>query len=257
MNTPDTVRVDMHIHTCWSSDTWTRPERILQRIEQYRTVDYICVTDHNEIGAALELAAVDSPVGVIVGEEIYTTHGEIAGLFLKEHVPPMLSPARTVELIKAQGGLVVVPHPLGRVVPSRLKADALKEIMADVDILEVYNSRNFVGRDDIKVIDLARREGKAMAAGSDAHFAFEIGRAFVEMRDFRSADEFLSSLRSGRLVLQKRTTPLVHCVTLPVGITRRRVHTWLRRPWLSVSRKLPPAPENGFRKCQGSEEHAR
>ena len=40
--------------------------------------------------------------------------GEIIGLFLHDEIPNGLSPEATCEAIRAQGGLVVVPHPYDR-----------------------------------------------------------------------------------------------------------------------------------------------
>ena len=70
----------------------------------------LCVTDHNAIKGAQELAG-RLPCRVVVGEELRTHAGEIIGLFLTEHVPFGVSPEEAAQRIRAQGGLVYVPHP--------------------------------------------------------------------------------------------------------------------------------------------------
>ena len=50
---------------------------------------------------------------------------------------------------------------------------------------------------------LAKEQGKAASAGSDAHTLAEIGRAYVQMPDFNGPGDFLSSLAQGQIVGQK------------------------------------------------------
>jgi hypothetical protein len=38
-----------------------------------------------------------------------------------------------------------------------------------------------------------------MSAGSDAHTLMEVGRAYMEVPDFTSAQEFLAALRQGKV----------------------------------------------------------
>ena len=64
---------------------------------------------------------------VIPGEEVKTDdEGEVIGLFLKEEIPRGMSFAETVEAIRAQGGLVYVPHPFDRLhaIPSPRRCTA-------------------------------------------------------------------------------------------------------------------------------------
>jgi len=242
------VRVDMHVHTAWSRDTWADPVRMLRKAERVPGLDYLCITDHNEIGGAIELARIESPVGIIVGEEIQTTHGEITGLFLKEYIPPGLSPREVVDAIHAQGGIVMVPHPLGRIVPSKLESKQLFDLIDRIDILEVYNARNFIAADDRRCEAFAAQMKIAMGAGSDAHFPFELGHAVAELEDFDSPRDFLEKLRRGRPILNVRTIWMIHCVTLPCSNIKRRVRQSLGKPFISPLSKLPDVPDQGFRK---------
>lgn len=201
------VRADLHCHTAHSHDGRMRPEDVVRACER-SSVTCLAVTDHNQIAGAVEVARL-APFRVVLGEEIRTLSGEIIGYFLRERIPPRLSARQTVELIKAQGGLVCVPHPFDRLRGSRLREEVLHEILPDVDVLEVFNARIHLPSDRARAARFARQHGLPMSAGSDAHVDWEVGGAYVEMPDFPTPAEFLDSLRQG--VLRGRpASPLVH-----------------------------------------------
>jgi predicted metal-dependent phosphoesterase TrpH len=204
------LRIDLHVHTCYSDDSWVALETIAEAVVK-SPVDAIAVLDHNEIEGAFRLAEMAS-FPVFIGEEIATEEGEIAGLFLNEWIPPGLSLRDTVARIKAQGGLVYVPHPLARDVPTAIGRHNLEAIIDEVDFIEGFNARILWERDNVAAQDFAHRWGIPLAAGSDAHFAREIGRAGVELDPFGGPAEFLQSLRTGRL-FGRRTPYLFSLVT--------------------------------------------
>jgi len=189
------LKVDLHIHTAYSEDCWVPLEAVIEAaIEQ--SLDGIAVMDHNEIEGALHLAHM-APFPVIVGEEIASQDGEIAGLFLHEWIPPGLAMEETVARIKEQGGLVYVPHPLARDVPTAIGPQNLESIIDQVDILEAFNARILCQADNLAARDLAREHNIPMGAGSDAHFAREIGRAGVVVDEFGTPEELLHGLTQG------------------------------------------------------------
>jgi predicted metal-dependent phosphoesterase TrpH len=175
-----------------------------------RHIDCLAITDHNTIHGAFEMKEIAPPwLNIIVGEEVKTTEGEIIGFFLREEIPPRMSPRETVAAIKEQGGLVSIPHPFDRVRPSRLDAESLLAVVSDVDIIEVWNSRTSFQVDNVKAEEFARRFNKLQGAGSDAHVEYELGKAYVEMPRFATKEEFLLSLAQGHVV-GRRSNPLVH-----------------------------------------------
>jgi predicted metal-dependent phosphoesterase TrpH len=190
------VRVDCHLHTVASGDAVTTLDQLAERALAER-IDVVCITDHNETRAAIEAAARwSSAVRVIVGEEIRTQAGEIIGLFLTKRVPYVLPVADAVASIRAQGGLVYLPHPFDPVRGSigakahRLCADGM------ADIVEVFNAKIADQDVNAEAADLARRWGLPAGAGSDAHDPPGIGAAYLEMPDFDGPASFLSSLRN-------------------------------------------------------------
>jgi epoxide hydrolase-like predicted phosphatase len=135
------------IHTACSEDCWVPLDAVIEAVQQ-SSVDSIAVIDHNEIDGALQLAA-EAPFPVVVGEEIGSQQGEIAGLFLQEWIPPGLTARETIDRIKKQGGLVYVPHPLARDVPSALGRKNLDAIIDRVDVVEGFNARILRHEDDL------------------------------------------------------------------------------------------------------------
>jgi predicted metal-dependent phosphoesterase TrpH len=202
------MRVDLHVHTCYSPDSLTPPEALWFWARR-RGLDALAITDHNTIAGALALAQ-EAPLTVIVGEEIRTTAGEIIGLFLRQEIPAGLTPRETVARIHAQGGLVYIPHPRDRWRrSSALAQEALWEIIAEVDILEVWNARVTFAQDNREALALAQEYGLLRGAGSDAHQGHEIGQAYVELPPFHDAPTFLRSLAQGA-VHGHTSPPLVH-----------------------------------------------
>jgi len=204
------LKIDLHVHTACSEDCWVPLEAVIEAVLQ-SSVDSIAVIDHNEINGALQLAD-EAPFPVIVGEEVRSQQGEIAGLFLSEWIPPGLSAEETIDRIKEQGGLVYVPHPLAKDVPTALGRTNLEAIIDRVDMLEAFNARILRHADNLAAQKIARQYNVPIAAGSDAHFAREIGRAGVELDPFAGPAEFLENLRGGT-IFGRRTPYLYSLVT--------------------------------------------
>jgi len=183
------------------------PQIIIEHCQR-RGINCIAITDHNEIGAALEMEKMGD-IKIIVGEEVKTREGEIIGLFIKEKIPPALSPEETVGIIKEQGGLVYIPHPFSRWRRTRIKTDALERIRKDIDILEVFNGRNLSSSDNLRAEQYATEHNIPMGVGTDSHITWELGGSYVEINDFSSPGELLMALRNGCRVTNL-SNPVVH-----------------------------------------------
>jgi predicted metal-dependent phosphoesterase TrpH len=202
----DWIVVDLHMHTTWSHDCSIDVDELIDHADA-EGLGAIAVTDHNVFGGALE--AVERAQGrkliVIPGEEVKTDgQGEVIGLFLKEEIPRGLSFAETVEAIRAQGGLVYVPHPFDRLhaIPD---AATLHRHLAEIDVFEVYNARLlFEGYND-EALRFARKYNLTAGAGSDAHVLQGVGTGAVRMRRFNGPEEFLLSLRSAEVLRRPKS----------------------------------------------------
>ena len=216
------LRADFHMHTHYSKDCETPPASLVKRALKVG-LTCIAVTDHNTIRGALEVQAMAPPeLKVIIAEEIKTPFGEITGFFLKEGIPKGLSPVETCERIKAQGGLVSIPHPFDRVRNSVLKREMLDSIIQYIDIVEVFNARTTLLRDSGKALAFARQHGFLAGAGSDAHTAMELGHVHVTMPQFETAEEFRTALGHAE-IRGRRSTPLFHLVTTVVKFKKKRL----------------------------------
>jgi predicted metal-dependent phosphoesterase TrpH len=216
------LKADLHVHTRYSEDSISPPPNIVQHCLK-AGINCVAITDHNEIAGAFEVERI-APFKVIIGEEVLTNQGEVIGYFLKEKIPDRLSPEETVARIKAQGGLVCVPHPYDRFRSgAKLRPQALKKILPDIDLIEVFNSRAMLLRDSARALELAQKQGLPGTAGSDAHIAREIGSTYMEIPDFNDAEQFRQALREGK-VFGHRTSFFIHFY----GIRNRLVKQFQR-----------------------------
>jgi predicted metal-dependent phosphoesterase TrpH len=195
------IDVDLHMHTDHSNDCAT-PVDVLLATAREQGLGAIAVTDHNEVSGALDARAKAAEYGVrvIVGEEIMTARqGEVIGLFLEEKIPRGMTLEATIAAIRAQGGLVYVPHPFDRMhsVPDY---EHLLAVVEDVDAIEVFNPRIAIPAYNEEAVRFAGKYRIIGGAGSDAHVAQGLGSLRIRMRDFEGPEEFLASLADADIV---------------------------------------------------------
>jgi len=201
------LKADLHIHTRYSMDCQTPLDKIISRCQELG-INCIAIADHGTAEGGLKMQGL-APFRVIVAEEILTTEGEIMGMFLKETIPSGITPQEAVKRIRAQGGLVNIPHPFETIRGSALKDRVIDEIAGDIDLMEVLNSRSPFPANSNKARAFAAKHGIPGGAGSDAHTINEIGNAYVEIPEFNGKDEFLKALAKGR-IYGRRSGMFVH-----------------------------------------------
>jgi predicted metal-dependent phosphoesterase TrpH len=192
------VRVDCHLHTTASGDSVLTLEQLADRARE-TAIDVVCITDHNVTSAAVAAAERDLGVRIIVGEEIRTPQGDLIGLFLTERIPYVLPLGEVISRIRAQGGLVYVPHPFD---PARSSVgELLPGMCADraADIIEVFNAKVPDQALNERAASLAERYSLPGGAGSDAHDAPGVGAAYAEMANFDGPASFLTALAGARV----------------------------------------------------------
>ncbi len=216
------------MHSSFSPDSDVRPEKMAEKCEA-AGLDLIAVTDHNTIDGALAVRDV-SNIPVIVGEEVTSAQGEIIGLFLEETVPRGLQAMETAKRIKAQGGLVCIPHPFDRFRRNVISRDALDELVPYIDVVEAFNSRNNLAGDDRRAQAFAAEHRLLVSGVTDAHTAIELGRTYMELPDFDlTADSLREALGKGT-VIGRRMTPLIHAVTTLTKVKKRLLRRTSTRP---------------------------
>lgn len=196
-----TIKIDLHVHTLISKDAAAPLGAIIRNLKKVG-LNAAALTDHN----ALALGAPCQEVGdirLISGEEVMTSEGEIIGLFLRQAIPPELTPEDTIAAIRDQGGLTYLPHPFKNTGNRNWSEVNLKRILPGIDIIEVFNGRLLNTAANRQAAQLAKEVGALQGAGSDAHTPWEVGRTYVEMPDFDSPDSFLDSLRTARIFGQR------------------------------------------------------
>ena len=204
------LKADLHIHTEYSSDCNTPLEKIINRCLEIG-INCIAIADHGTAEGALKMQSL-APFKVIVAEEILTPRGEIMGMFLKETIPSGLSVEQTISQIRAQDGLVCMPHLFDMFRGLRLDSRELEALVDQIDAIEVFNAREPFRKPSTKAQAFAQKYDIPGTAGSDAHTIGEIGNAYIEMPEFNGRDDFLQALRTGKVV-GHRTNPLIHFVS--------------------------------------------
>lgn len=211
------LRVDMHVHTRISKDSLNPYEGIVPAMDA-AGIDRVVICDHDRIEGALRMHE-QAPSRILVGEEVKTREGpDIIGIFLRELIPARTPLRECCERIRAQGGIVYVPHPYDT---RRSGAGHLLDEIAElVDVVEAHNSRTFAPELNARGEAWAASRGVPVGAGSDAHTLAEIGTAYVEVPPFEpTRDSFLAALAAGR-VAARGVSP--RSVTL--ASTYARVH---------------------------------
>jgi len=173
------MRIDFHVHTEYSQDGCIKLKDIEKILAENKIINAIAVTDHNCIEAGLKLSR-NFPDKIIIGEEIDTGEGEIIGYWLHENISGGEGIKKTLERIKSQGGITCIPHPFDRVRSKRINISKLMREIDQVDMIEIFNSRNLFEVSNLYAGQLAFDKKLIPVAGSDAHYIKEIGNAWVE-----------------------------------------------------------------------------
>lgn len=216
MTDSDTTRwkIDLHAHTWHSHDSPVSPERLV-RAAKRRGLDGIAITNHGRLaGFAAAQEAGGPDFHVIAGEEVYSTAGEIIGLFLHKEIANGLSPEATCAAIRAQGGVVVIPHPYDRYRKGAVGEEVLDQLVRAnlVDAIEVFNSRMVAPMDNWRAKSYAAAHHIPMTVGSDAHSTWEYGGSYITIAPFTDAVSFLANLPHATLH-PHRSAQWVHLIS--------------------------------------------
>lgn len=191
-----TLRIETHCHTIYSKDSLTRPADLLAACRK-KGLDRVIITDHNTIAGAVAAQKLD-PARVILGEEIMTRAGELLAAFVVEEIPSGLSPLETIHRLRDQGAFISVSHPFDVTRSGHWKLPDLLEIAPLVDALEVFNARCFSAHMDAQAQQFAADHHLPGTVGSDAHTAYELGTATLELPPFTDAESLRQSLSYSR-----------------------------------------------------------
>jgi predicted metal-dependent phosphoesterase TrpH len=211
------MKYDLHTHTKYSSDGVLEPENIVKTAKK-RGLSGIAITDHNTLRGYLNAKKYETQdFKVICGSEISTERGEVIGLFLSSEIKSRTF-QEVVEDIKEQDGIVVLPHPFDDVRRTGIYPE--KGDIKLIDCVEAFNSRCLRQKYNDKATQFAGENGLSVAAGSDAHFAREVGKAGIITKQ----DNIRDALIKGDLKVFGEKTSIVNLVLTKIVKTWRTSH---------------------------------
>jgi predicted metal-dependent phosphoesterase TrpH len=187
------ARADLHMHTNLGDGT-ASPQRVLAETRRHG-LKVIAITDHDHMEGAKRMQELFDRQGVtdielIWGVEATTREGHFLGLFIKKAPRFLAHVEDTIASIKDQGGLCVIPHPMGRLVPSlsRRKIEELLTRGYPIDAIELYNPSpaNASVREEVRRLN--HQWGFAETGSSDAHFWQHIGAGYTRFPGATAAD---------------------------------------------------------------------
>lgn len=196
-------RVDLHTHSIVSHDGGIGLE-YYKKIIADKDLDYIAITDHNEVSVALNLKETLGEK-IIVGEEILTTEGEIIGLYLNQRIEPGLSAAATVKKIHEQDGLVYIPHPF-ETLRKGLSKETINSLLSEIDIIETFNARGRFRNHSVEAKQF-QKAGLVGASSSDAHCRFGVGTAYSKVVEIPTRDNLQQLLLNAEY--QEKYSPIL------------------------------------------------
>jgi len=209
------MKYDLHVHSKYSSDGILEPLEIV-RIAKERGLNGIAITDHNTIRGGTEAKKYETKdFQVIIGAEIMTEKGEVTGLFLSTEVKSRCF-EDVINEIKAQGGLVIVPHPFDGLRHSAFHITS--DYASLVDAIEGFNSRCVFQKYNRKAVEFAARHNLPVVGGSDAHYANEIGNGGI----ITQSDDIRKAIMENELRLFGKRSSIMNHVRTKIRKLRRK-----------------------------------
>lgn len=186
------VKIDLHVHTSYSYDGLIKPKELAVYAKR-ACLDGIAITDHDRIDGALKLAKTVTDLLILPGIEVSSLEGHIVGLNIQEVVPKNLTAEETIDRIHSLGGLAIACHP-----KALFKASLGWKTNKNFDAIEVVNASAFpFKRSTQQALEIANRLGIPRVAGSDAHYAPEIGSAYTLVDAELDCEEVVKAIRRG------------------------------------------------------------
>lgn len=190
-------KIDLHLHSILSHDGGLS-ESDFKYIFDNNILDYLAITDHNEIDFALKMQDKFKDK-IIVGEEIKTKDGEIIALYLNSKIEKGLSIRETIIKIREQNALCFLPHPYSKR-RSGIGEKKLLEIYKLVDFIEGYNGRSFFSKSNKLSLNFAKANNINYSYNSDSHSIYGIGNTYTIINDVPNRENLLKLLRNAEYV---------------------------------------------------------
>ncbi|MBM3303730.1 MAG: PHP domain-containing protein [Candidatus Aenigmarchaeota archaeon] len=201
-------RFEFHCHSRYSRGTKVfveglpSPKEIIAYAKRMGLAG-VAISDHDTNKAWAEAKAEARKQGVVFipAMEILSSAGHIIGLGLTEPVRRGMDPLDTMDAIRGQGAVCVAVHPFD------VQSWGIRKFMDHADAVEVFNALSLDRLGNMAAERRAKKKGKVMVAGSDAHSLDMIGTA-CNIIDAGSIDEVLVSLRQGKVSFERNYSSL-------------------------------------------------
>lgn len=214
------MKADLHVHTCYSNDGKSTPEEVIQSCVD-GGIGIVAVTDHNEFKAYFDIKDNDKGIIVIPAEEVSSAEGHIVALGIDKHIPRDMGIQETIDAIHEAGGYAIAAHPyrwwsgLG----------PKNTLNYPFDGTEARNARSIPSA-NVKSLRLAKKIGKPMTAGSDAHSPERVGWGYLELPDdITTWQEAVAAIMAGKGVPHSKSRGFIR--TLRYGI--KSIGQWMLR----------------------------
>ena len=177
------IKAELHCHTNFS-DGSVSPIRCVQEAAK-KGIHILAITDHNTADGALHYWEKPLETGVLVlpGEEVSTDLGHLLVYFVRKTILPGKF-EDVIDQVKQQNALCFMAHPFHIPLLNRIRKKKTFRLenshLKMINGIEVVNGHNRSSANQ-SATKLAGEHHLNKIAGSDAHFAFEIGNALTLM----------------------------------------------------------------------------
>lgn len=200
------TKLDPHIHSCYSPDSYTKIEDIIKKAVSLN-IDIIAISDHNTVEGskvAVKETKNRDDILVIPSIEISSKKGHILGFGCEEKIPEGLDSQETIDRIRDQGGLAIIPHPYCYYRHGLLHKINYKTL--DFDAIEVKNARFIIGYCNRKAENISKYDNIPGLGSSDAHYVEFIGDCYTEIQCEKDIDSVMKAIKKGKVKAQGKGT---------------------------------------------------
>ncbi|MBN2042731.1 MAG: PHP domain-containing protein [Candidatus Aenigmarchaeota archaeon] len=198
------MKFELHCHSFHSRGSkikWeclSSPKDVI-RTARWKGLDAIALTDHRTTKGwkEAEMEAKKEGIIFIPGQEVHTREGHLLALGIKRQITNGRPLKETVDEIHAQDGVAVASHPFD------IRDEGVGEGIRYADAVEVFNSLNLDRLSNKLAWKKAKRLGKPMVAGSDAHSMGMIGTS-VNHAKAKDLEGILDAIRKGQISMERR-----------------------------------------------------
>ena len=192
------LKMDSHIHSEYSPDSKSKLKDIF-KVAKTRGLDIIAISDHNTVDGSKEAIRLtkNDDLFVVPSIEISSLEGHILGFGCQENIKRDLPAAETIDLIHAQGGLAIIPHPYCFYRHGLLCKADYNDLK--IDAIETKNARFIVGYCNNKAKKLSKKENLPGLGASDAHYFKFVGDCYSKIDCEKDIDSVFKAIKKGKV----------------------------------------------------------